>query len=75
MTGASPYDCIVMSPGGRCHNTLVVSVLQACLKHRYKVSALLAGWAVLFRQTNAVWVCFIIGVGLLPSPDYACNSP
>lgn len=36
--------------------------VQACLKHRYHISALLAGWSVLFRQTNAVWVCFIIGV-------------
>ena len=37
-------------------------LLQACLKERYKTSAVLAAWAVLFRQTNAVWVCFIIAV-------------
>ncbi|DBA70178.1 TPA: hypothetical protein ACH3X2_012222 [Trebouxia sp. C0005] len=54
-----------MSPVGRCHKVMVGSVLQACLKHRYKVSALVAGWAVLFRQTNAVWVCFIIGMSVL----------
>lgn len=28
----------------------------------------MACWAVLFRQTNAVWVCFIIGVGASTAP-------
>lgn len=45
--------------------TFVMASYLACLKHRYKVSAVLAGWAVLFRQTNAVWVCFIIGMSVL----------
>ncbi|KAL0023149.1 hypothetical protein WJX77_007277 [Trebouxia sp. C0004] len=45
--------------------TFVMASYLACLKHRYQVSALLAGWAVLFRQTNAVWVCFIIGMSVL----------
>lgn len=40
------------------------------MKHRYRTGALLACWAVLFRQTNAVWVCFIIGVC---RPPLACN--
>ncbi|KAL3160676.1 hypothetical protein ABBQ32_010589 [Trebouxia sp. C0010 RCD-2024] len=45
--------------------TFVVAAYLACMKHRYRTSALLACWAVLFRQTNAVWVCFIIGMSVL----------
>lgn len=36
--------------------------VQASLKRRYIMSALLGAWAVMFRQTNAVWICFIIAV-------------
>ena len=59
--------------------TIKTVVLQACLKHKYRIGALLACWAVLFRQTNAVWVCFIIGVGASTAPSgiqvvVACNA-
>ena len=39
--------------------------MQACLQDRHLLCALLSCMAVLFRQTNAVWVCFILGVSHL----------
>ena len=39
--------------------------MQACLQDRHLLCALLSGMAVLFRQTNAVWACFILGVSYL----------
>ena len=39
--------------------------MQACLQDRHLLCALQSGVAVLFRQTNAVWVCFILGVSHL----------
>ena len=38
--------------------------MQACLKGQVLLSALLSATAVLFRQTNAVWAVFILGVSL-----------
>ncbi|RIA92946.1 Glycosyltransferase Family 59 protein [Glomus cerebriforme] len=35
------------------------------LEKRYWMSALVGGISVLFRQTNIIWVCFILGTSLL----------
>ena len=45
--------------------------LQASLKHMLKATAVLAAWAVLFRQTNAVWILFII----VASYWAVCSTP
>ena len=47
--------------------------LQASLKHMHKISAVLGAAAVLFRQTNAVWVVFIAGVSHHEAACHACQ--
>jgi hypothetical protein len=39
--------------------------MQATLHARYHVGAALGAAAVAFRQTNAVWVAFILGVAIV----------
>ena len=39
--------------------------MQASLEGRHHLSALLAALAVSFRQTNAVWVAFILGAAVV----------
>jgi len=44
---------------------LATSGVQATLLGRYHASAFLGATAVAFRQTNAVWVAFILGMAVL----------
>lgn len=39
--------------------------LQASLHGRHHLSAVLGALAVLFRQTNAVWVAFVLGAAVV----------
>ena len=39
--------------------------MQACLRQQLLLSAVLSAIAVLFRQTNAVWVAYVLGVRML----------
>ncbi len=42
-----------------------VACMQATLYRRYHLSAALGVAAVAFRQTNAVWVAFVLGMALV----------
>jgi hypothetical protein len=42
-----------------------VHPLQASLHGRFHASTALGGLAVLFRQTNAVWLAFILGASVV----------
>ena len=50
---------------------LVVSAVQASLQDHHHLSAAAGAMAVLFRQTNTVWVAFILGAEVLraAAPD------
>lgn len=45
--------------------TAVMAMYLACLKQHYWLSALLGFIAILFRQTNVVWVTFVAFVGVM----------
>ena len=49
----------------------MLAVAQACLQQRNLLSAVLGSIAVLFRQTNAVWLVFILGVSVPDVPATA----
>lgn len=49
----------------RGYYTSNISVLQAGLKQRYFLAGVLSAVSVMFRQTNAVWVVFILAVSYL----------
>ena len=44
---------------------LLLSAVQASLQERHHLSAAAGALAVLFRQTNAVWVAFVLGSEVL----------
>lgn len=49
--------------------TAVMAMYLATLKHSYWISALFGMVAILFRQTNVVWVFFVLVVGVLDFLD------
>ena len=53
---------VLRTPACRAAGPDTAAAVQACLQQRTLLSGLLGAAAVLFRQTNAVWVAFILGV-------------
>ncbi|RHZ86417.1 hypothetical protein Glove_51g59 [Diversispora epigaea] len=43
----------------------VLFAYLAALEQKYWKSAVIGGLSVLFRQTNIIWVCFILGISIL----------
>ncbi|CAM6085296.1 unnamed protein product [Calypogeia fissa] len=52
--------------------TVVMAMYLACLKRAYWSSALFGAMSVFLRQTNVVWVIFVICIGLL---DFIQSGP
>ena len=61
----------VLRGGAVGSDPLSLPAVQAGLHERYHLSAAAGAVAVLFRQTNAVWVAFILGSEVLraSAPD------
>ncbi len=58
--------CCVYAPScNRIFKIYINTCLQASLQGRHHLSALLGAFAVMFRQTNAVWVAFILGAAVV----------
>lgn len=49
--------------------TAVMAMYLACIKRSYWLSALLGSLAIIFRQTNIVWVAFVACMGVLDYLD------
>ncbi|XP_024372620.1 dol-P-Glc:Glc(2)Man(9)GlcNAc(2)-PP-Dol alpha-1,2-glucosyltransferase [Physcomitrium patens] len=54
--------------------TAVMAMYLAGLKRAYWISSLLAAIAVMFRQTNVVWVIFVVCAGILDMLSSPMNS-